>query len=138
MDFENTTPAAYPNLKQTWGLFGITIALAIAFNVLLLVLMAVLTMIGGQQLGTAFASSSITFLLSYVVIFGLVIVIGIRFKKKWEGGFAPDFSLPSIPNSIFVILGTLGIYFLVEPIVDLIPMPDFIQQLFLQLLGDFF
>ncbi len=136
MEFEKNKPAAYPNLKQAWGLFGITVLLAIVFNLLLLVVMAVLTIIGGQNLGTAFASSSMTFLLSYVIIFGLVIWIGILFKKKREGGFAPNLSLPSAVSLIFISLATLGIYFLVEPIVDLIPMPDFIQQLFLQLLGE--
>lgn len=136
MDFENTRPAAYPNLKQAWGLFGIVILLAIGFNLLLLGIVAILTMIGGQSLGAAFASSSITFLLSYIAIFGFVILIGIRLKIKREGGFSPDFSLPSIIDLIFIVLATLGIYVLVEPIVDLIPMPEFIQRIFLQLLGD--
>jgi membrane protease YdiL (CAAX protease family) len=135
MDIENTTPAAYPNLKQSWGLLGITVLLAIGFNLILLAIGEFLAKVEGQSLGVAFSSSSITFLISYIIIFGLVVLIGSNYKKKWEGGFSPNLSLPSMPNLIFIVLGTLGIYFLVEPIVDFIPMPEFVKQVFIQMLG---
>ncbi len=136
MDFQNSDPAGYPNLKQSWGLIGITALVAIGINLVLLAIMRILTAIGGLSLGSAFASHSLTFLLSYIIIFGLVVWIGIALKKKREGHFSPNFSLPSITNLIFIVFGTLGIYFLIEPVVDAIPMPEFVEQLFLQILGE--
>ncbi len=131
-----STPVAYPNLKQSWGLLGITVLVAIAVNVVLFIIMAILVAVRGQETGTAFASNSLTFLLSYIVIFGAVCLIAIRLKKKREGGFAPSFTMPSTLNVLMIVLATLGIYFVVEPIVDFIPMPDFIKELFLALLGE--
>ncbi|RQW06445.1 CPBP family intramembrane metalloprotease [candidate division KSB1 bacterium] len=78
----------------------------------------------------------LTMLLSYVALFAVVIYIAVRKKSRSEGQFAPDLAPPSPVLMLLIMFTTIGIYFLVDPLVDLIPMPAFIEQLFLELLGD--
>ena len=130
------TQPAYPTIKQSWGLLGITVLLAIALNIILLLFITLMSMTGKQATAETFVTHSFTFLSSYVILFGLVIWIAVRKKIKWEGSFTPDFSVPSPTILLFITLATLGIYVLIDPIVDLIPMPRFVENIFLQLLGD--
>lgn len=133
--FDISIPA-YPSLKQTWGLSGITLLTALFVNVLLLGVNQLLAALGKSSWGQQFLSHSLTFLLTYIAIFVFIIWLGIRKKSRVERGFAPDFSLPSIVVLLMIAIGTLGIYFLVDPVVELIPMPKIVERLFLELLGD--
>ena len=133
---ETVTKPAYPSLKQTWGLLGITILAALVLNILFLLLGFVLTQAGSAALSETIISHPLTMLLTYVMLFFFIIWIAIRKKTRAEGHFSPNYSLPSPLSILLITIATLGIYFLVDPLVDLIPMPEFIEQLFLQLLGD--
>lgn len=134
MDIEEKR-AAYPSLKQSWGLFGITILAAMALNALVLIIGHLLAN-AATALSQSILGHSLTMLLSYVALFTVVIWIAVRKKVRFEGQFAPDFSLPSVLSMALVTLATMSIYFLADPLTDLIPMPAFIEQLFLQMLGD--
>lgn len=132
---EQTKTLAYPNLKQSWGLLGITLLVALGFQLLLLFVSLVLTALVTPEAGRSFLTHPITFLLIYVIVFGIVIRYAARKKHRIENGFSPDYSWPSFGNVILIVLATMSIYFLVEPIVELIPMPEFIKNLFEQFLG---
>ena len=133
---EQTKTLAYPSLKQSWGLLGITVLVALGFQLVLLFISLILTALGLPAASESFITHSATFLVSYVVIFGIVIWYGARKKRRIENGFSPDYSWPSFGNVLLIVLATMAIYFLVEPLVELIPMPEFIENLFAQLLGD--
>jgi membrane protease YdiL (CAAX protease family) len=127
---------AYPSLKQCWGLLAITILAAIALNVLILIIYYIISKAGPPGLSQSIISHSLTMLLSYIALFAIVIWIAVRKKVRAEGYFSPNFSLPSPVTLLLIVAATASIYFLVDPLVDFIPMPKFIEQLFLQLLGD--
>ncbi|MBN1562156.1 CPBP family intramembrane metalloprotease [candidate division KSB1 bacterium] len=127
---------AYPDLKESWVILAITVLAAIALNVLILILYFIVSKVGPPGLSQTIVGHSLTMLLSYVALFAVVIWIAVRKKVRVEGRFAPDCSLPSPVSMLLIVLATLAIYFLVDPLVDLIPMPAFIERLFLQLLGD--
>jgi uncharacterized protein len=120
---------AYPTLKQSFFYLFIMLMLNIMISLVIIGIAA----IGSSQL----TQSSITLLVVYVLVFVLAILYGwrrikrenpeeklLRLKKTWVGVFA----ISMVP--------TFALLFMLDPIVNLIPMPDWLYRIFAQLLGE--
>jgi len=128
------TQTAYPNLKQSFGLLGFVIVFTILVSLGAVVLSVIISSIWGQPESRAFLSNSWTLLVLYSLPFVLTLWYGATMKKRREGGYS--FSLKSIPPVYYLLLpvATLAIYFIIDPVVDLIPMPDFFKKMMEDLL----
>ncbi|MBN1465787.1 hypothetical protein JXA02_08510, partial [candidate division KSB1 bacterium] len=76
MDLEEKR--AYPNLKQSWGLLGITLLVAIALNAIVLIIGHLLSKAGFVAMSQSMLGHPLTMLLSYVALFAVVIYIAVR------------------------------------------------------------
>ncbi len=128
------TPPAYPNIKQSFGLLGFVIVFTILVLLAAIVLSVIVSSIWGQQASQAFLSNSWTLLVLYSLPFVLTLWYGATMKKRRQAGYS--FSFKSIPAIYYLILpiATLAIYFIIDPVVDLIPMPDFFKKMLEDLL----
>ena len=115
----------YPTLLQAFGLF--------AFFIFINVLAALASSVTIAK----FFNQSINLFITYTITFSITIIFGIVQKKDdpRDNGL---FSFSPVPLKIYPILVvlTLAILTLVDPITDLIPMPDFFYKMFLELLTD--
>ncbi|MFZ5517305.1 MAG: CPBP family intramembrane glutamic endopeptidase [Candidatus Zhuqueibacterota bacterium] len=82
-------------------------------------------------------SESMNMLITYSISFSGAIFVGLLFRRMKSGATA-RFSFSAGKRAIYpLLIGlTLTIVALLDPITDLIPMPDFMMQLFLKLLAD--
>lgn len=115
----------YPTLPQAFGLF--------AFFIFMNIIIAFLSSVTIAKL----FDQSTNLFITYIITFSLTIAFGITQKKgdPRENGlfsFAPV-KIRILP--ILIVL-TLVIQALLDPITDLIPMPDFFYKMFLELMAD--
>ena len=119
----NTTEAqasSYPNMSQSWGIVGIAILCMVAFMPLYLLL--------NRTDGTELA-----FLIYYVASMGTTFWIAHRKKNKTTEA-AYNFEMAPLKTVVLVSVAVIAIQTgIVAPIVNVIPMPDFMKQVFLQL-----
>lgn len=82
-------------------------------------------------------SQSTNLLLTYTITFTITILIGVV-QKKDDSPEGALFSFSKVPIGIFpiLIILTLVLQAILDPITDLIPMPDFIYKMFLELMSD--
>jgi membrane protease YdiL (CAAX protease family) len=114
----------YPSLPQAWGIFGIFVAVSLGLG---LMLAALLPAIGINN-------QSIINFIGYNVSLPLVIWIAWRMKP----GTGPEkrtLYFNSIPVILYVILLliSLSLNVVLDPITLAIPMPEFIEELFAML-----
>ena len=118
-------PKPYPGLAQAIGLtaifFGITIFISILFVAASLIL-------GWQQNQT---SNLLIKFFGYIIPIGAVILLGKTQKTKYERS-NKNFRFPGVKLSIYPLLFLIAFAFTLftEPIVNLIPIPDFIKTIF--------
>jgi len=127
---------AYPNMGQSWGLFGYILLATVAVGALFLILSAAMTALGQQDKALQLANNSWAKLLMYILPFLAVAWPAMKRKKRQEPGFQLNFRALDAAKFALVASATWCIYFLVDPVVDLIPMPHFFQKLILDLLSD--
>jgi hypothetical protein len=110
----------YPNINQSWGIVGIVILTMIIFSPIQIFLQGVL----GNEL---------SFLIYYLFSMGGAFLF-IHFRRKKISRIASyNFTDSSYKVIGLVIVATVAIPFGVTlPIVNLLPMPEFIQKLFLE------
>lgn len=125
----------YPNLAQSWALLGLIILVSLIIAVFFVIFNMILMLFKMENIGSAIVSSSFVKLVLYTVPFVLVFWFGIVKKRKSEKYQLPKNFVP-LPLLLTITLITLLIYFLVDPIIDLIPMPRFFIKLIAELLGD--
>lgn len=135
-DMEQQKTPAYPNLGQSWGLFGYILLATVIFSIMIVVVYFVLFAMGQDAKANALLTSSVAKLIMYSVPFFVVVWLALKKKKNVEPGFELNFRSPSLLHMAMIALATWGIYFLIDPVVDLIPMPDFFKNLLLQLMSD--
>ena len=135
-DSEQTASNPYPTLAQSWGLFGYILLATIAIVVFFFIFTTVLTAFGLQGKAIQMANDPWLRLLMYALPFVVVLWLALKRKKRQEPGVALDFHYPGFEPLSLIMLTTWCIYFLVDPIVDLLPMPKFFDRLILQLLSD--
>lgn len=122
----------YPTLKQAWGLLGLLLLITIVLTILLLVIKLAL----GARLPESVFTNPWFMLIQYTVLFVLIILLGFRLKRRTEPGFSVAWKLISPAEAFLIMMITLGLYFLIDPITDLIPMPEFFKRLIMELLSD--
>ena len=104
----------YPNIKQSFGLFGMYLLLSLAIGVII----------------SGFGSSSFLIMLISLLINGLMLVIVLQWK---QATFKYLFFTYGTISVSFIIVGCLFSFFLVtilDPLTSLIPMPDWIGAMF--------
>jgi membrane protease YdiL (CAAX protease family) len=113
----------YPRISQSLILLLICIGFTVLFSIL-------------QSVLVGYISIQASFLIMYILIFGCTLWVGWRLKRQHEPHF--HFSLSNIPWAAYPILYivTISIATLSLPLTELIPMPEEIQQLFENLMGD--
>ncbi|MEC3879438.1 CPBP family intramembrane glutamic endopeptidase [Parapedobacter sp. 10938] len=110
----------YPSIRQSWGIAGITILSTLVFSPVNLML--------NKAVG-----KEITFLVYYLLAMGVPFAIVHFIRNKRTGVNNYNFSLSSIKVMGLVLLATVGLQTgITSPIVNLIPMPEFVQKIFLE------
>lgn len=113
----------YPNIGQALVLLVICIGLTIIFSMV-------------QAMLSNYISIQASFLLIYVIVFGLTLFVGLRLKRSEEPYFR--FSFAGIPLLAYPVLYlvTVSLATLSMPITELIPMPETLERMFEELMGD--
>ncbi|RPI00910.1 MAG: CPBP family intramembrane metalloprotease [Calditrichaeota bacterium] len=124
--------SAYPTLKQSWGLLGILILITIVISALFIVL----SMAFAPLTYTSMMKSSWVNLGLYSSLFILIILLGFRLKRRIEPSYRVTWKSINLPDAGLILVITLGLYFLIDPLTDLLPMPEFFKRLILELLSD--
>ncbi len=128
---ENTTPTIkpYPNLKQAFILLLALLGINVIVSIPLIILFYVLT--------KSMNYNPLMMLSAYSLTFALIILFGwwqkSRFlQKKYAFPFAraPLFIYP------LALILTLCVLFIIDPLLNLIPMPDFLYKMFVQMFAD--
>jgi uncharacterized membrane protein YjgN (DUF898 family) len=113
--------SSYPNNAQSWGIAGLIVLSMVLFSPVSLMLNNI-------------AGKNISLLIYYLLAMGFPFLIAHHQRKKRisVSGYKFDFSSPKIMVLVsFTIIGIqAGI---ISPIVSLIPMPEFMKKIFLDL-----
>ncbi len=117
----------YPTERQSWGLVGLFMLASIVVTV---ALMMPLTSLLEQTRLTKNMQGSIIDTVGYMIPLGFVIWFGVREKRKKVGSWSFSFKNTSIVVYGLLIVVTVGLSIVLEPMVELIPMPDAIKKLF--------
>jgi hypothetical protein len=106
----------YPNLKQSWGLFGLGIATQVLAALVISGLPGSLGILVGQLIANI-----------------LIIAIALKFKNASIDHLFSE--RRSVSPLLFPMLVVFNLAFLCvnDPIVELIPMPDFVAEMFQQM-----
>lgn len=108
---------SYPNLKQSFGLFGLYILITLLIG---LILASV----------SSYVSNSVIALLGTVISMVLIIVIALNFKKAKYDYLLAERS-PARPTAYGIAaLFTVFLILVLDPLTSAIPMPDFMKELF--------
>ena len=119
---ENTELKPYPNISQSFGIAGIMILFQLVFVPII-------------SLGN-FIGKEFSLYLYYVLSIGSAFLIVYTNRKRKTGKDLINISVPDKYIVLPVIVGTLAIMHGVTiPISSLIPMPDILQQAFLDTFG---
>jgi membrane protease YdiL (CAAX protease family) len=109
----------YPNIRESWRLVGTIILFQFLFSPIVKPFETTL----GKEL---------TFLISYVLIMGITFVIIHRKRINRQETSNYDFGIGSIKIVLLLCFATVAIQIgITFPIISQIPMPDFIQKIFL-------
>ncbi len=127
---------AYPTLGQAWGLLGYIILATVVFMLLVFAVYFIFLFTGDEAGATRLLTGPLSKLIMYTVPFIVVVWLALKRKRRSEVDYRLDFSAPSGPGILLIALTTWSIYFLVDPVVDLIPMPDFFKEILVELLSD--
>ncbi|MDR1156526.1 MAG: CPBP family intramembrane metalloprotease [Bacteroidales bacterium] len=106
---------SYPNIIQSIGISGIMILASIVFSPLIL-------------LSNYIGKDAATFIF-YVLAIGITFGIAYIIRRKVTGQRTFNLSIPNKRTLPFIIAGTIALAFgIASPIVELIPMPEFIKK----------
>jgi len=115
----NTSP--YPSLPQAWGIFGLYIAITLGVALLLILI----TEISGLN------NLLLVNLIGYTVS-GFLILWFTRIKKKSAEPAEGYIHIGTMPVSlaILLLLITVSIGIVTDPLTNLIPIPEFMEEIF--------
>ena len=113
---------AYPNLGESFGIMGWILLASILVGM----------PIGFIQYFTPVTkvSESIFGLIGYTLPFAIVSFFIYKKMKTLDNNFSLKFNLPSIGILLLLIPLTLALSIVIEPFITVIPMPDFMKELF--------
>lgn len=126
---ESTTnvQVKYPSERQSWGLVGLFMLASIVATFALI--MPITSFLEQTALSKDMQGSIID-AIGYMIPLGFVIWFGVREKRKqaitWQFSFK---NTSVIVYGLFMVV-TVGLSIVLEPMVELIPMPDAIKKLF--------
>lgn len=123
METTNLLPSSkiYPNLKQSFGLLGIFLLVQLVVSVVFLFV--------GFVLFKSSYDTSILFFMVYIVSFLITIWFGIHKRKSFiERKKFYFYQIPTVAYPVLILL-TLSVPILLDPLISLIPMPDFFEQI---------
>ena len=110
----------YPSIGQSWGIVGIVILAMLLFSPVNMILNKVL----GEE---------ISFLVYYLLAMGVPFGIAHLIRNKRTGINTYNFSLSSFKIMAFVSISIIAIQTgIISPIVNSLPMPEFMQKIFLE------
>lgn len=117
------TTKSYPSIKQSWGIFGIAI--------LAMLVLAPVNLILNESAG-----KEVSFLVYYLLSMGGTFFIVNRIRQDKTRQTSYPFSFTTAKITLLAALGIFGIQIgIVAPITELIPMSDFIKQIFMEFAG---
>ena len=122
----------YPTLKQTWGLLAVLLLITLFVAGSVIVVKMALKSGEPQQI----VNGPWFMLLLYTLQFTLIILFAFMLKKRHEPNYSPSWKFIGPGEAALIAVITVGLTFLVDPITDLIPMPEFLKKLLLELLSD--
>lgn len=110
----------YPDVRQSWGIVGIVILSMLLFGPVNILL--------NNMLGR-----EISFLIYYLLAMGVPFVIVHSIRSKRTGISKYNLSLSSVKMMVLVTISTIAIQTgIISPIVNLLPMPEFMTKIFLE------
>ena len=111
---------SYPNIKQSWGIVGIAILIMLGFSPV----KVLLDPITGEEA---------SFLIYYLSSMGFTFSIAHSNRKKWMSASDYNFDLSTGKIMVLVSVAIVGLQIgIISPIVSAIPMPEFMEKVFLQ------
>jgi membrane protease YdiL (CAAX protease family) len=118
----NTTKS-YPTINQGFGIVGILVLVMVLFSPIVLL---------APQIG-----KSLSGLLSYLLAMGISLWLVFNIRRKKTGIESFNFKPFDLIIAPLVVIGSIGIAVGVSiPIVSLIPVPQFVKELFLSMYDD--
>lgn len=120
----NTSP--YPSLPQAWGIFGLYIAFSLGVGLLLVIV--------GEF--TGISNLSLINLFGYTIT-GILILLYIRIRKKSSEPSEAYIRFGTMPVTltILMLLLTVSVIIVIDPLSNLIPLPEFMEEIFNVILG---
>lgn len=117
----------YPSERQSWGLVGLFMLASIVATFALI--MPITSFLEKTALSKDMQGSIID-AIGYMIPLGFVIWFGVREKRKQAITWQFSFKNTSVIVYGLLMVVTVGLSIVLEPLVELIPMPDSIKKLF--------
>ncbi|MDZ7317277.1 MAG: CPBP family intramembrane metalloprotease [candidate division KSB1 bacterium] len=118
----------YPTIRQTWGITALLILIALLFAGLFILLASL-------RLFSFLLQNAWTMPILYSLQFSLILFITLRWKKRREPNFTFSWRGISSKEAVLIAAATAGLYFLVDPLTEIIPMPELFKRILIELLG---
>ncbi len=112
----------YPNLSQSFGIFGLNIL----FGFFLPIPFSILSHLFS---GTSLALDAFFQFLSYTLPFTFIVVYFVKRAQKEDDSFSLNFNKVNFFHLLLLIPATLSLAILIGPLINLLPMSDFFEEL---------
>jgi len=113
----------YPSTAQSFGIAGIALLMMLAFSPILYYAKFVMT-------------EELSFLFYYVASMGTTFLIVNSMKKNNPGNKPFDFEPGNYKITFAIIITFIALQFgIISPLISLIPMPDFMKEIFMEMAG---
>ncbi len=124
MESNNYQKGAYPSHAQSWGIVGIAVLSMLVFAPAQLYLNKLV----GEDAGL---------FIYYALAMGAVFVFAHFLRKKETGQNSYNFKIASPKIIVVVVVTIIALHLgLIAPLANLIPMPDFFREIFMQLFSN--
>lgn len=111
----------YPDIKQSWGIVGMAVLSMILFSPVNLIMENIV----GKEM---------SFLMYYLLAMGVPFFVANRLRKKKTGASVYNFDFGTAKIIVLVSITIIAIQMgIVSPVANLIPMPEIMKDLFLEL-----
>lgn len=111
----------YPDIKQSWGIVGMAVLSMILFSPVNLIMENIV----GKEM---------SFLIYYLLAMGVPFFVANRLRKKKTGASVYNFDFGTAKIIVLVSITIIAIQMgIVSPVANLIPMPEIMKDLFLEL-----
>ena len=115
----------YPNIGQSFVILGIAILMTLLITPL-------------NVLISKFIDKDVSTLINYVLVYGLTFCIVYSIRKRKTSNSTFNFNIENQRIVPFVIIAIVALNFgLMAPIINLIPMPESVQNMFTDLMGEY-